>query len=74
MQIFKNGRDAKVHNGLWDLSKVVVMGEINDSGADWNFDQHFKVDTRPTEDDFKKVVSEYLAWEVSQVLKGEKNV
>ena len=74
VQIFKNGRDAKVHNGLWDLSKVVVMGEINDSGADWNFDQHFKVDTRPTEDDFKKVVSEYLAWEVSQVLKGEKNV
>ena len=74
VQIFKNGRDAKVHNGLWDLSKVVVMGEINDSGADWNFDQHFKVDNRPTEDDFKKVVSEYLAWEVSQVLKGEKNV
>ncbi len=74
IQIFKNGRDAKVHDRLWDLDKIVVMGEIGDSGTDWNFDQHFKVDTQPTEDDFKKVVSEYLAWEVSQVLKGEKNV
>lgn len=73
VQIFKNGRDAKVHNGLWDLDKVVVMDEITDSGTDWNFDQHYKVDTRPTEDDFRKVVSDYLAWEVSRVLKGGPN-
>ena len=73
VQIFKNGRDAKIHDGLWDLDKVVVMDEISDSGADWNFDQHFKVDTRPTEEDFRKVVSDYLAWEVSRVLRRERH-
>ena len=73
VQIFKNGRDAKVHDGLWDLDKTVVMDEITDSGADWNFDQHFKTDTQPTEDDFRKVVADYLAWEVSQILKGEQH-
>lgn len=72
VQIFKNGRDAKVHNGLWDLDKAVVMDEITDSGADWNYDQHQKIDTKPTENDFKKVVSDYLAWEVSRVLRGER--
>lgn len=70
VQIFKNGRDAKVHEGLWDLEKVVVMDEISDSGADWNFDQHFKIDTRPTEEDFKQVVGDYLAWEVAQILRS----
>ncbi len=41
------------------------------NGNDWTFSQHKIVDTRPTEEDFKKVVSDYLAWEVSRVLKGE---
>ncbi|KPN73793.1 hypothetical protein [Neisseria sp. 74A18] len=36
-------------------------------GADWN--QTAPVDTRPTLADFKKTVSDYLAWEVSQLLK-----
>lgn len=71
VQIFKNGRDAKVHDRLWDLDKVVIMDEIDNSGEDWNFDKHQKNDTLPTEDDFKNTVSDYLAWKVSQVLKGE---
>ena len=41
-----------------------------DNGADWN--QTAPVDTRPTLDDFKKTVSDYLAWEVSQLLKNQK--
>lgn len=39
------------------------------SGKDWNYNK--KVDTTPTEADFKKTVSDYLSWEVSQILKGE---
>ena len=31
------------------------------------------IDTTPTEDDFKKVVAEYLGWKVEQLLKGENN-
>lgn len=41
-------------------------------GCDWNFAQHLKIDTKPTLADFKKTVSNYLAWEVSQILKGQK--
>lgn len=37
------------------------------NGADWN--QTAPIDTRPTLDDFKKTVSNYLAWEVSNLLK-----
>lgn len=37
------------------------------NGADWN--QTDPIDTRPTLDDFKKTVSDYLAWEVSNLLK-----
>lgn len=38
------------------------------NGADWN--QSTPVDIKPTLDDFKKTVSDYLAWEVSNILKG----
>ncbi len=38
-----------------------------DNGADWN--QTAPIDTRPTLDDFKKTVGDYLAWEVSNLLK-----
>lgn len=38
-----------------------------ESGADWN--QSAPIDTKPTLDDFKKTVSDYLAWEVSNILK-----
>lgn len=37
------------------------------NGADWN--QTVPVDTKPTLQDFKKTVSDYLAWEVSNLLK-----
>lgn len=40
-----------------------------ENGADWN--QSAPIDAEPTEDDFKNTVKEYLAWKVSQVLKGE---
>lgn len=39
------------------------------NGADWN--QSAPVDTRPTIDDFKRTVAEYLAWEVSCLLKNK---
>lgn len=37
------------------------------SGSDWN--QSAPIDTQPTLQDFKKTVSDYLAWEVSNLLK-----
>lgn len=40
-----------------------------ESGADWN--QSAPVDTMPTLQDFKKTVADYLAWEVSNLLKKQ---
>lgn len=37
-----------------------------ENGADWN--QSAPIDTTPTLADFKKTVSDYLSWEVSQIL------
>lgn len=42
-----------------------------DNGSDWN--QTAPIDTKPTLDDFKKTVSDYLAWEVSALLKNQRN-
>ncbi|MCX6075762.1 MAG: N-6 DNA methylase [Campylobacterales bacterium] len=41
------------------------------NGADWN--QTALIDTKPTLQDFKKTVSDYLAWEVSNILKQRGN-
>ena len=41
------------------------------NGADWN--QTAPIDTKPTLQDFKKTVSDYLAWEVSNLLKQQSN-
>jgi len=37
------------------------------NGADWN--QTALIDTKPTFEDFKKTVSDYLSWEVTNILK-----
>ncbi len=39
-------------------------------GDDWN--QSAPVDTRPTLNDFRRTVADYLAWEVSNLLKNKK--
>lgn len=50
--------------------KEYYEGTIDpENGADWN--QTAPVDTKPTLDDFKKTVSDYLAWEVSNLLKNQ---
>lgn len=49
--------------------KEYYEGQIDpQNGADWN--KSAPVDTRPTLADFKKTVSDYLAWEVSNILKS----
>ena len=50
--------------------KEYYEGHIDPTnGADWN--QSAPIDTKPTLEDFKKTVSDYLAWEVSQLLKQD---
>ena len=48
--------------------KEYYEGHINpQNGADWN--QSAPIDTKPTLDDFKKTVTDYLSWEVTNILK-----
>ena len=50
--------------------KEYYEGTIDpENGADWN--QAAPIDTKPTLEDFKKTVSDYLAWEVSNLLKNQ---
>lgn len=49
--------------------KEYYEGHIDPAnGADWN--QSAPIDTRPTLSDFKKTVADYLAWEVSNLIKN----
>lgn len=50
---------------------LVIRDTVSLNGDDWTFNQHKKIDTLPTEEDFKKAVADYLAWKVSAILKGE---
>lgn len=53
--------------------KEYYEGRIDpESGKDWN--QTAPIDTKPTLQDFKKTVSDYLAWEVSDLLKRQGNI
>ncbi|MCK4440888.1 MAG: N-6 DNA methylase, partial [Sulfurovaceae bacterium] len=50
--------------------KEYYEGTIDpNNGADWN--QSAPIDTKSTLEDFKKTVSDYLAWEVSTLLKSK---
>lgn len=50
--------------------KEYYEGHIDpENGADWN--QSAPIDTKPTLDDFKKTVSDYLAYEVANLLKNQ---
>lgn len=50
--------------------KEYYEGTIDpENGADWN--QSAPIDTTPTLEDFKKTVSDYLAWEVSNIIKNQ---
>lgn len=50
--------------------KEYYEGHIDpESGSDWN--QTAPIDTTPSLEDFKKTVNDYLAWEVSTLLKNQ---
>lgn len=71
-QIIKAGRNARLkYPELWELKKQVFEAQIDQSGADWNFEAHQIIDTTPREEDFLKVVGDWLDFEISNALKGE---
>ena len=73
IKIHKAGKNAKIE-AAWNLSEVYLEDFITLSGSDWNFDQHKTIDTKPTFDDFRKTVADFLSWEVDQLLKMEGSI
>lgn len=71
IKIYKAGHAAKIDSSLWNIDDIYIEDFITGSGTDWNFSIHKKGNTKPTIDDFKKTVSDYLAWEVSCLLKQQ---
>lgn len=57
-----------------EANGLVIRDTVSLKGDDWTFNQHKKIDTTPTEEDFKKTVADYLAWKVAAILKGEVSV
>ena len=58
---------SKLH---YYTEKEFYEGTIDpENGADWN--QTAPIDTIPTLEDFKKSVRDYLAWEVSSLIKNQ---
>lgn len=72
IKIYKAGKNAQLNPQIWDIDQVYTEDFISLNGNDWNFEQHKKIETTPTLTDFKKTVSDYLAWEVSSILKNQK--
>ena len=48
----------------------MIRDTVSLNGNDWTFAQHRVIDTMPTGEDFRKTVADYLAWKVSQAIKG----
>lgn len=71
IKIYKAGQKAQLsenHKNLWDLKEIFVEDQITDSGADWNFEQHQKIESLPTQEDFLKIVGNYIVWEITQLI------
>lgn len=68
--IYKMGKNAvkntNFHSELWNLDDIYIEDLIDETGNDWNFEKHQKIDTMPREEDFIKVVGEYLLWELGK--------
>jgi hypothetical protein len=51
-------------------SREYYEGTIDpQSGKDWN--QNAPIDSKPTLKDFQKTVADYLAWEISTIIKSD---
>lgn len=64
------GKKAKT-NYYTEAKGTYKEDSISLNGDDWTYGQHRSVDLKPSERMFRDVVSEYLAFKVGQVLKGE---
>lgn len=63
----------KINDCTYITKDIYIEDKITDKGDDWTFKQHAIIDLTPTENDFKKVVADFLAWKLSAMMRGEIN-
>lgn len=63
-----HGKKPKTNYYTEENGKV-IKDTISLNGDDWCIQGHQKVDTIPTEEDFKAVIGNYLSWKVLQLMK-----
>lgn len=68
--LVKYGKGVTDEN-LHYLQDCYIEDYITLDGNDWTYSQHRKINTNPTMQDFGKVVKDYLAWRVSEIIKQE---
>lgn len=62
---FNAANSKDFHGDLWDLEDIYCEDIISNSGKDWNFEQHKKMNLEPKVSDYKDTVSCHLAWEIN---------
>ena len=72
VNLVRYGRGVNDCN-LHYLRNCYIEDYISLDGADWTYSQHLRVDARPTTEDFCKVVKDYLAWRVREIIKNEED-
>lgn len=70
IKLVKHGRGVDNCN-LNYLKGCYIEDNITLNGNDWTYGQHLKVNTQPTAEDFHKVVKDYLAWRIGEIIKSE---
>lgn len=48
----------------------ILHDTITLEGDDWTYGQHQKIETIPTETDFRKTVTDYLSWKIMSLIKS----
>lgn len=74
--LVKYGKDAvkhkEFHKELWDFSSQFNEETIDQSGTNLDFNSHYHPDLTPKEEDFEKVVGDYMEFELHQIFEQVK--
>lgn len=70
------GKDAvkhkEFHKELWDFNSQFNEETIDESGTNLDFNSHYHPDLTPKEEDFEKVVGDYMEFQLHQIFEQVK--
>lgn len=70
---YKEVVDIVLHDKEPELLKDKVIKDTLKETSNWSYSSHVVIDTTPTEEDFKKVVADYLAYKCKMLLQNADN-